>query len=113
AGRLFRGHVAGRAEYGSGGRHAVIHVETFDQSEIADLRIALGRQQNVGWFEVAMDDPLLMSIMDGASQLLDQLSRLTRRFRLAPQMLGKTAAGDILHGEERLSILLVKLMDLD
>ena len=77
---LFGGHVAGRAHDVAGPRLARIVVETFGQAEIGDLGVEraggvglLAFQEHVGWFQVAVDDPLLVGRLHGAGQLFDQL----------------------------------------
>ena len=73
---LLGGHVAGRPHDVARPRQAGLALHQLGQAEVGDLRDALLGQHDVGRLEVAMDDPVLVGVMQGAGQLLDELRGL-------------------------------------
>ena len=61
-------------------------------AEVADLGPAVAGQQDVGRLQVAVDDALLVGVVDGAGQRLEPGGGLPRRQRPAGQALGQAAA---------------------
>ena len=55
---------------------AGLDVHPLGQSEIGDLGSSVGRQEDVGRFEVAMHDPEPVHLMDGTGECFDQLGRV-------------------------------------
>src|SRR5436190_13733686 len=72
ASRLLGRHVAGRTHHRAGQSEAVRVVQAFGQSEVAYVRLALGVEQDVPGFEVAVQDGTLMGVVDGASNFGEQ-----------------------------------------
>ena len=91
-------------------------VSTFEplgEAEVGDLGAAVGREQDVGRFQVAMDDPQPVHLVDRPGERLDQPGRVPWRPRLAAQAAGQAAAGDVFHLEIRPALVLAEGEDLD
>ena len=65
-GRLFGRHVAGRAHDFGGAGDSNFVFQNLGQPEVGDVWCALRIKQDVARLEVAMDDAVLMSIVDSA-----------------------------------------------
>jgi hypothetical protein len=70
-------------------------------------------QQNVGRLQVAVDDALLMGVVHGPGERLDQDRRLRSRGRLTAGGLGQAAAVDQLHREVRQAVVFADFVDLN
>ena len=70
------------------------------QAEVEDLHLAVGCELDVGGLEVAVDDALLVRLLEGLGDLLRDLEGLGDRDRPALQALGEVLAGGELHREE-------------
>jgi hypothetical protein len=81
--RLFRRHVAGRAQNFHCARDATLCFDQPCQSEIGEMRFAFCVQQNVSGFDIAMQDAVLMRIVHRPRQFGDQFSCVTDRHRFA------------------------------
>src|SRR5215471_13819357 len=66
--RLFRGHVAGRAENPASGRQIESVVKLLGQAEVGYLGSAIGAEQDVGRLQVAVDDVVSVRVVDGQRQ---------------------------------------------
>jgi hypothetical protein len=60
-----------------------------------------------------VNDAVVVSVMDGTGQCLDQLGGLTRRKRRPAELLRQGPAGDEFKSEERLPVVLADLVNLD
>ncbi len=109
---LLRSHVGRRAH--DGARLRLAHVIQFPgQTEVRNPEAAVGRQQDVGRLQVAVDDLRLVSRLHGAGQRLDQLRRFLRRQGRAVELLVQRAARAELQAYERQPFVLADLVDLD
>ena len=70
---LLGGHVTGRAEHGAGLGVAVLGIEAFGQAEVSDLGDAALRQQNVGRLQIAVQNALLVGVLNGVGQVENEL----------------------------------------
>ena len=82
------------------------------QPEIGDLGRALGRQQDVGRLQVAVDDPGLMRHLHGLGQRDHERGRLAGRLRRARESLGQAAPLEQLHREIRAAVMVAHIVDL-
>jgi len=98
---LLGGHVARRPDRGAGPRDAGLAVEPPGEAEVADLRRAVGGQENVRRLQVAVDDAALVGRVDGPGQRRDQGRGLARQSGGTGQSLPEGAALDVLHAEVR------------
>ena len=90
-----------------------IDVEPLGQAEVGDLGRAVGGEEDVGRFEVAVDHAALVGRMHGPRQRLHQRRRLTGRLRDAPQLRFQAAAGHELQGEVRAALVFAYFIDAD
>ena len=91
-------------------------IEHFGDSEVDDLRhraTLLGRDQDVRRLDVAMQNPLLVGVVDAATDGDEEIEPRVDRQPLAIAVVGDRLARHVLHGEERLTVLGVSgLVDL-
>ena len=71
------------------------------------------RQQNIGGFQIAMNDSLEVGIMHGSSQRLQEFHRFMGSELGLSQMLMQTAALDVFHGQKGQTVLLAHFEYLD
>jgi hypothetical protein len=64
---------------GSADLRRCTRVEQLGDAEIEQLDLALGIDQRVGRFQVAMDDEVAMRVGDGVANLREQLEALVER----------------------------------
>ena len=69
-GDLLGRHVRRRADELAGHRHARL-LQHAGQAEVVDAQPAVGRQQQVGRLDVAVDDALLVGVIQGVGHLGD------------------------------------------
>ena len=87
ASRLFGGHVARRAQDRVGAGLARIVLQPLYESEVGDLERAVGGQQDIGRFEVTMDDFLPVRDAHRATEDFDDPRGLDAGLRLARDLL--------------------------
>jgi hypothetical protein len=81
-GGLLGGHVAGRAQNDARLRQRIpcsafrVGLDPLHQSEVGHPRSAIGGQQHIGRFEVAVDDAARVGVMDGPGELLHEPGRV-------------------------------------
>jgi len=129
---LFRRHVDRRADDPIGGRQrlrpgvgrrdrgfesrairvVVGGAEDLGESEIADPRLAMVVEQDVEGLEVAVQDFLIVGMLNGPRHLLDECGR-SFRFHEAISRSGETAAGHQLHDEIGLPAMKGRLVHRD
>ncbi len=138
AARLLGGHVARRPHNFADAGPPRVGVEALGQPEVADLGVktrspkseirnqsarftfefriwdfGFPLQEDVGWFQIAMDDAALMGIVDGAGERLHQPgTRLGAQGRTV-QLLGETRAVNKLQGHVGPAVVLADVMDPD
>ena len=79
-------------------------MDRLGHAEVDDLghRLAVvGRDQHVGRLDVAVDDPLLMRVLDRLADGDEQLEPLVRRELILVAVVGDRNAADQLHDEVR------------
>jgi hypothetical protein len=87
-GGLLRGHVGERSEDSARPRPVRPGVGQHGQAEIRDLGYRVGRQEDIGGFEVAVDHPSGVGVIDRAGKGFDQYRRLARVSGASRQVLG-------------------------
>src|SRR5258707_676052 len=70
AGRLFGGHVAGRAQDRTGASLARIAAQSLGQPEVGHVRLVVGVDQNIGRLQIAMQDAVAVRVMNGPGDLV-------------------------------------------
>ena len=112
-GRLLRRHVGRGADDDPGGGGVlgqgrrqrergvvVLGVPRLGEPEVEDLDRAVGSDLDVGGFEIAVDDALLVRRLEGLGDLEGDGDGLVHRDRAASDALGEILAVDELHDEE-------------
>ena len=84
----------------SDGRGAGVPAPGLGEAEVEHLHLAVRRELDVGGLQVAVDDALLVRLLERLGDLLRDRERLVDRDRAALQPLGEVLAGDELHREE-------------
>ena len=84
-----------------------LHVRIGDarHAEVEDLRIARIGDEDVRWFEVAMDHALLMRVRDRGADPAEETQPLVDAQALGLDVLVQRPAADELHREERPLVL--------
>src|SRR5437773_1148877 len=62
--------------------------------------VVVGGDENVGGFQIAVDDPLLVRVLDGRTYLHEQVQPLRHTQPRGVAILGDRHALDVLHDEE-------------
>ncbi len=88
-------------------------LQSLHQSEVGDLEGAIGRKEDIGGFEVAVDHLVLVGNMHCAGKNFDDPGGLVDRLGLAVDLLGEAAAREIFEREIRQAVLLADFEDLD
>ena len=99
---LLRRHVVQRPHHlaGAGQRHLQrIPVRELGQTEVGDLQLAAFVQQQVLRLDVAVDDAVVMGVLQGRADLRHDGQRLARRQPAAVQQLPQVGPVDVLHQE--------------
>ena len=86
-------------------------MNAFGESEVRHEGLPRVIEENVRWFEVTMQDALLVGVRDGSADRDKYLGRLTRRKRPCGQSLRQRHPLDILHAEERLPVEFADFVD--
>src|SRR6266508_4612118 len=72
-------HVTWRAQNFQRARHRALRFDKSRKTEVGEMRFALLVQQNVSRLDVAMQNPVLMRVVNGACHFGDEFSRLPDR----------------------------------
>ena len=83
----------------------------FCQAEIGDPRLIVFINDNIGRFEVAVQDAVLMRVMNGSGNGFDVGGRTLRGQWTIPHDLGQRPTGHIVHREEVLAVVFADLVD--
>ncbi len=109
---LLRGHVVERANQHPGHGHPGLGDP--GDAEIEDLYPAFFLDHDVGRLHVAVDDRHLVREAEAVAQLVEHLQLAGHwRLLLAADDLGERLAVDVLHRDERLSVLFADVEDRD
>jgi hypothetical protein len=110
---LLRRHVARRAQDGPAARPPGIAGRALGQAEVGDVRLAARVEQDVGRFEVAVEDAALVRVMHRPRHRRNKLRGVAQvRSRLGRSAQHREAAAlDELHGEVVLALVLADLVD--
>ena len=111
--RLLRRHEVGRAEHLATQRQTGLALQALGQAEIGDARLVVGVDEHIRWFEVAVQDALLMRVVDRFGNGLEILSRAPGRQRNVPHQGGQTGAIHEIHREIVLAGVDPDFMDRD
>src|SRR5882672_12433154 len=82
------------------------------QAEVRNFRCAVGSQQNVDWFEIAMDEAALVGELHREREGGNQFSSPARRQWTCRQHLCERASFDKLHREIEAAVHFTRIMDL-
>jgi hypothetical protein len=116
---LLRGHIGRGADYFTSKGKVTPKLKVFGQSEVADVRLVFAIDEDVGGLQVAMEDPMLMSIVNRSGDPRDKfhvaLNRVAIRNKgrnASPfQAIRQSLAFDQLHAEVILTCFLAGLED--
>ena len=92
------------------GERSFQHCRLARESEIQDLGLKVGPDQDVARLQVAVDDLMLMQVMDGRDHLVHQLCLLSQRERT--RRIGEERTLDVLHYEVRRLVGLPEIVDM-
>ena len=83
---------------------------TFGESKIGDQRLVTFIDQNVGWFQVAMQDTALVGMVNGVSHRANKFCGFSFFTKLIDAT-GKRTIADVLHCKKGLPIVLTGFKD--
>jgi len=108
---LFGGHVVGRAKNLT--RHGDIRLclDLFREAEVRHVGHASGIDQDVRRFEVAMQDPLLVRVVDGLGDGFHPFGRAPRRNRCLAERLAKILPLNVVHREVVKALVFADFVD--
>ena len=84
--------------------HALGSEHHVGEAEVADAQMALAVEEQVAGLDVAVDDFLLMRVLQGIEYLTDVIQSIARRNRPLLQTCGQRDAVDILHHHDQLVV---------
>ena len=106
---LLGGHVAGGADQLAGvGERAVGLRQPLGEAEVGDIRIAMFIREDVRGFEVAVQDPPAVGVVDGQGHVAEAGGLGAG---VEPRGLGEIAAGDVLHREVLQALMFADFID--
>ncbi len=91
----------------------MIRIEHLGQAEIGHLGPAVAGQENIGGLQVAMDNPSLVRLGHRVGEHEDEPGCIRRRPWRTIEMSVETAPDQVFEFDERLSIDLAHMIDLD
>ena len=110
---LLRWHEVGRAQHGPGHRHLVVRRLGLGEPKIRQLRQAVFREQDVGWLDVAVDDPEFMGLGEAVAELASEVYGLLERQCPVATPVEEAAAVHVFHDQERPVGSAAVVVDLD
>ena len=109
-GGLLRRHVVRRSNDRAADGAIGFGREDLGQAEIAEVRLALLIEENVGGLEIAMDDPSRVQVMDGPGHTGKEQRCFFGTERPSPQLRREALALDQVHGQVVQSLRLADVM---
>ncbi len=115
---LLRRHVGRRPHHAAGGAELSRIAEHLGDAEIGQDRLALGREHDVGRFDIAMNGITFVRVVQGRGQFCQQARRFGQRHDRAPaaplrQAILQRAAIQVFHDHERLLVFDAKVVQLN
>ncbi len=106
---LLRAGVIRRHQVGPGGRERFgarrFGIQQLGDAEIEQFRYAIGVHQDVAGFEIAVNDQLLVGVLDGVGHLPEQFQALAYRQLVRVGEGDQRLAVDALHDDVRRTVL--------
>ncbi len=112
AGLLGR-HVVRRAHQRSAFGVTGVFRQSLCQAKVGDLRNAIDREEDVGGLQVPVDDAVVMGVLHGLGQGLDQVGGIARRLGFAVDLGIQAAPAHEFQGEIRQTLVLTFFVDLN
>ena len=109
--RLLRRHVRRRPEHGAALGQRAISLDSPGQPEIGNQRLALVVDQDIGWFQVAVQDAPFVGMGDSAGDDRHQLSGCSRRTLIFREPFRQVSSFDQLHAEKAATAFLANRVD--
>ena len=108
---LLRSHIRGRSHHSARQRPLCVFSEPARESEIGDVRLALGVDQNVGGFQVAVEDVALVGMVDCPGRQGDDFRPLRGVGDVAAQELIEALAFNQRHAEVIEPLIISRFME--
>src|SRR5580704_1914840 len=112
ASRLFRSHVARRSQWDTALRGPSFFFEASCESKVGDFWDPLPCEQDVRWFQISMNDAMLMCHLNRFGERRRQSRRLTDRLRGTRQLLRQAASLNEFHREVGSALSVPNLVNL-
>ena len=104
--------IAGCAECCTEGCVAFF-LKTFGESEVGNFRDAVGADEDIGGFEIAMDDALGVCAVHGGGEQRNGACGVPLWLWLSDKFFGQCAAGEIFQSEKGAAVVRADLVDFD
>ena len=111
--RLFGRHVLGRPHHDARARELLVGLHLLREAKVHHHRPAIGRDDDVPGFQVAVDDPLLVRVVGRIGNILQNGDCAARRELAFCDELRERPTLDEVHREVVPALLHVELMDRD
>ena len=108
-GGLFGRHRGGGAEDGAGGRG--VAVVPAGEAEVGEVGGAVAVEEDVRRFDVAVEDAVVVEVVDGAGDLGDEVDGFVERQRSVAEECSQIVAVDEIHGAPQLPFLVTGVVD--
>jgi hypothetical protein len=95
----FRSHGPGVCAIGIEGLEVEFGIEELGDAEVEELGLPFRRDENIGRLQIAMNDELLMSVLDGGADFEKKLEAVLNGERLPIAIVVDGQAVDVLHDE--------------
>jgi len=109
---LLGSHILRRAHQRLAAGQADFRIEDLGQAEIGNLRRSIGRQQDVGRLQIAVQHAVLVHFVDGPGERFDEARRIPVRENLLADLPQEVAALKTLERQEKPSVELADFIDL-
>ncbi len=110
---LLRWHEVRRAENLAGRREFTVVREAFGKAEVRDVWFARRVDEDVGRFQITMNDALLMRVVDGRRNFPEMTRRRSRGQGTAARDIRETLSFDEIHREVVLAFVFTDVVDGD
>src|SRR5579885_963692 len=110
--RLFGGHIFGRADHCARAGQHLCALHGLGQAEIDQVRVAVRAQEDIRGFDIAMNDAVIVGVLQRRSDLAEEAGSLFEsELLVAEEVIAQGAAVDIGHNQVVPGTLLAEVVE--